>query len=83
MKVGQPIVQVLRRQSLNPTHLPKQLLISLPTKEGGVSKEIKQVGTGKEQLSPASPHKLFDEWRMKLDSSQDRGEKFKFKQRYF
>ncbi|EFX81243.1 hypothetical protein DAPPUDRAFT_317863 [Daphnia pulex] len=77
MKVGQPIVQVLRRQSLNPTHLPNQLLISLPTKEGGVSKEIKQVGTGKEQLSPAS----FDEWRMKLDSSQDRGEKFKFKQR--
>jgi hypothetical protein len=40
-------------------HLPQPLLISLPTKEGGVSKEIKQVGTDKEQLSPASPHKLF------------------------
>jgi hypothetical protein len=25
-------------------------------------KEIKQVGTGKEQLSPVSPHRLFDEW---------------------
>jgi hypothetical protein len=24
--------------------------------------EIKQVGTGKEQLSPVSPHRLFDEW---------------------
>jgi hypothetical protein len=62
MKVGQPIVQVLRRQSLKPTHLPQQLLISLPTKECGVLKEIKQVGTGKEQLSPVSPHRLFDPW---------------------
>jgi hypothetical protein len=55
-------VQVLQRQSLKPTHLPQQLLISLPTKEGGVLIEMKQVGTGKEQLSPVSPHRLFDEW---------------------
>jgi hypothetical protein len=45
-----------------PTHLSQPLLISIPSKEGGVSKEVKQVGTGKEQLIPVSPHRLLDEW---------------------
>jgi hypothetical protein len=62
MKVGQPIVQVLQRPSLLAYTFAPATVISLPTKECGVLKEIKQVGTGKEKLSPVSPHRLFDVW---------------------